>query len=105
MPLTARPAHGLAALRTLATQADARMPAHKAYLRISFLELECARHGQEMATAERRLACMRARCRTIEAEKSALLATIGQAAAAAAGPARAPALPPGRRRHRFQVSY
>lgn len=100
-----QPARGLASLRTLATQADRRMPAHKAYLRISFLELERARHDQEMTTAERRLASMQGRCRGIDAEKAEILASIGQAAPAPPVPAARASQPAGRGKPRFQVSY
>jgi hypothetical protein len=74
MPVRVLPSRGLADLRTLAGLADRQPPSYKAYLRVSFLELERARHGQEIATARRRLAFLVARCREIDAEKSAILA-------------------------------
>lgn len=104
MSLRVRPARGLASLRTMATQADERMPAHKAYLRISFLELERARHGQEMTTAQRRLAAMQARCAGIDTEKADILASIGQPVPDARTPAR-DSQPASRRKQRFQVAY
>ncbi len=42
-----RPLRGLADLRTLTGRSDTQVPAHKAYLRISFLELERARRNLE----------------------------------------------------------
>jgi hypothetical protein len=75
MPVRVLPSRGLADLRTLAGLADRQPPSYKAYLRVSFLELERARHGQEIATARRRLAFLVARCREIDAEKSAILAS------------------------------
>jgi hypothetical protein len=79
MPVRVLPLRGLADLRTLAGLADRQPPSYKAYLRVSFLELERARHGQEIATARRRLAFLVARCREIDAEKSAILASSGVA--------------------------
>jgi len=79
MPVRVVPARGLADLRTLAGLADRQTPAYKAFLRISFLELERARHDQEIATAQRRLAFLVARCREIDAEKSEILASSAMA--------------------------
>jgi hypothetical protein len=79
MPVRVLPSRGLADLRTLAGLADRQPPSYKAYLRVSFLELERARHGQEIATARRRLAFLIARCREIDAEKSEILASSGVA--------------------------
>jgi hypothetical protein len=95
------PSRGLAVLRTLAGRADRRTPSYKDYLRISFLELERARHGQEIATARRRLEMMLARCREIEIEKAAILAAAGPPAAAGLPPGNAAARQP-RRAVRFR---
>jgi hypothetical protein len=98
------PARGLASLRTLTGQSDKRVPAHKAYLRVSFLELERARHDQEMGTARARIERMMERCREIDKEKTAILVAIGQPSAAViATPAAVRTLRAGRRR--FGVSY
>lgn len=74
MSVRVLPSRGLADLHTLAGRADRRIPSYKAFLRVSFLELERARHDQEIATTRRRLDFMVARCREIDAEKSELLA-------------------------------
>ncbi len=73
MPPRVLPARGLADLRTLTGRADRRSLSYKEYLRISFLELERARHAQESETARRRLELMLGRCREIDAEKAAIL--------------------------------
>lgn len=102
MPPRVVPLRGLGDLRTLAGCSDSQIPLHKAYLRISFLELERARHGQEMRTAQQRLALMRHRCEQIDVEKAEILA----AAAPAAPPGARPTLrdrPPPRRG--FHFSY
>jgi hypothetical protein len=95
-----RPLRGLAGLRTLGGLADKRTPTYKAYLRVSFLELERARHGQEIGAARRHLDFMLGRCREIDTEKEAILAVLGPSA-----PAR-PADPPARSAKRpFHVRY
>jgi hypothetical protein len=98
------PARGLAALRTLAGKSETRVPAYKAYLRVSFLELERSRHGQEIGTAQARVERMLARCREIEAEKATILAAAGEPGASTiATPVAVRTLRQGRRR--FGVSY
>jgi hypothetical protein len=74
MPIRVLPARGLADLHTLAGRADRQIPSYKAYLRVSFLELERTRHEQEIATTRRRLDFMVARCAAIDGEKSQILA-------------------------------
>ena len=75
MPVRVLPSRGLADLRTLAGLADRQTPTYKAFLRVSFLELERARHDQDNATMQRRLACLIARCQEIDAEKNEILAS------------------------------
>jgi hypothetical protein len=80
MPLRVQTSRGLAKLRTLTGRSAERLPSYKAYkafLRVTLLELERARHSQEIETAKRRLDVMLARCREIEAEKAATLADAG----------------------------
>ena len=72
------PSRGLASLHTLTGRSDKRVPAYKAYLRVSFLELERVRHGQEIRTTRARLERMLDRCQQIESEKAAILAAAGQ---------------------------
>jgi hypothetical protein len=79
MPVRVLPARGLADLCTLAGLADRTPQSYKAYLRMSFLEHERARHDQEIATVRRRLAFLVVRCREIDAEKSEILASSGVA--------------------------
>ncbi len=102
----AQPSRGLADLRTLAGLADKRTPAYKAYLRISFLELERTRHRQEIGAVRRRLDFMLRRCVEIDAETGAILAGVAPAAprplSIAAPVGNASPAPP---RPRFHVRY
>ena len=98
------PSRGLASLHTLTGRSDQRVPAYKAYLRVSFLELERVRHGQEIRTTRARLERMLDRCQQIESEKAAILAAAGQASTPTiATPAAVRTLRNGR--CRFAVSY
>jgi hypothetical protein len=98
------PTRGLTSLRTLTGRNNKRVPVYKAYLRVSFLELERARHGQEISTARARMERMLNRCREIENEKAEILAAAGQAGAEAiATPAAVKTLRSGRRG--FGVNY
>lgn len=98
------PKRGLADIRTLTGRSDKHVPAYKAYLRVSFLELERARHSQEIGTTRVRLERMLDRCREIEVEKAAILAAVGQPhVAAIATPGAVRTLRLGRRR--FGLSY
>jgi hypothetical protein len=104
MPVHVLPSRGLADLRTLAGRADRKLPSYKAFLRVSFLELERARHDQEIATTRRRLDFMLGRCREIDAEKSVILASADVAPSrseVAAAPPRAYPNRPGQRGFRF----
>lgn len=102
----ARP-RGLSDLRTLAGRSDAPIPVYKAYLRISFLELERARHAQEMRAARHRLGVMDARCRQIEAETAEILASVAGNAPRAHPVAGTPRTPVGRHpsSRSFRLSY
>lgn len=79
MAVRVLPSRGLADLRTLAGLADRQTSSYKAFLRVSFLELERARHDQEIATTRRRLAFIVARCQEIDTEKSEILAAADMA--------------------------
>ena len=104
--MAVRVLRGLASLRTLAGLADRQPQSYKAYLRVSFLELERARHGQEIVTAERRLAFLVARCREIDAEKGTILAGSGAAQPSSQSPEAAPAGRPGQSVKRgFRLAY
>ncbi len=102
-----RPSRGLSDLRTLAGRSDTQIPAHKAYLRISFLELERARRMQEIRTARSRFDTIEGRFREIDTEISGILANLN-GSAPRARPVDAPrksavGLHPVKRR--FQFSY
>ncbi len=71
-----RPSRGLNDLRTLAGRSDTQIPAHKAYLRISFLELERARRMQEIRTARARFDAIEGRFREIDTEISDILGSL-----------------------------
>lgn len=70
------PPRGLAQIPTRRGGERESVPAHKAYLRISFLELERARHAQEIRTGRARIAALLARSDEIEAEKAQILNTV-----------------------------
>ena len=98
------PAHSVTNLRTLRGRSQISLPAYKAYLRVSFLELERARHSQEIGAARGRLDRMLDRCREIEREKAAILSVMGESSAATvATPAAVRTLRGGRRQ--FAVNY
>ncbi len=103
MPVRVMPPRGLGDLRTLAGLADRQTPSYKAYLRVSFLELERTRHDQEIATVQRRLAVVVARCREIEAEKSEILAGANVAPPPATAPPSGHPRQPGKRG--FRLAY
>ncbi len=71
-----RPLRGLNDLRTLTGRSDTPIPAHKAYLRISFLELERARRMQEIRTARSRFDTIEARFREIDTEIGDILGSL-----------------------------
>jgi hypothetical protein len=107
MAAHARPARGLAHIRTLTGRSDTRIPAHNAYLRISFLELERARRTLEMRTARDRMDSVRARCAEIDAEIADILANL-HGTAPPARPVEAPHRSPAgfaREKRRFRIAY
>jgi len=107
MPQQRRPTRGLADLRTLTACWDTPISPYKAYLRLSFLELERARRMQEVRACNDRCDTIRDRFDEIDAKVAHIRAGLD----AAAPPARAVEAPPrspvGRRpatRH-FQLNY
>ena len=74
--LQRRPSRGLGDLRTLTGRSDVQIPAYKAYLRISFLELERARRMQEIRTARARFDIIEGRFREIDTEIAEILGTL-----------------------------
>jgi len=104
--MAVRVLRGLANLRTLAGLADRQPQSYKAYLRVSFLELERTRHRQEIATTQRRLAFLVARCRAIDAEKGEILAASGLTPPSTQSPAARPTGRPGPSAKRgFHLAY
>jgi hypothetical protein len=98
------PGHSLSNIRTIRGQSQRVIPAYKAYLQVSFMELERARHGQEIRTGQARLDRLRDRCNHLEREKIALLTAVGQqSAAVVATPGAVRTLRNGRRQ--FAISY
>lgn len=101
-----RPLRGLTSLRTLGGRSAQALPAYQAYLRVSFLQLERARHGQEIRTARQRLDFMIERCRQIDADTAEILVGVG----ASINTPRPPGTPGGRlpspqRRRGFRIAY
>jgi hypothetical protein len=107
MSVHVRPSRGLADLRTLTGRSDTRIPAHKAYLRISFLELERARRTQEMRTASDRFDIISARFREIDAEIADTLSSLNGTAPPAHAVEAPHRSPVGRRptKRNFRISY
>ena len=102
--MSSSPRNGLSNLRTLTGSSEVRLPVYKAYLRVSFLELERTRHTQEMGTAQARLQRMITRCHEIDKEKTAILAAAGEpGSTAVATPGSVRTLRKGKRQ--FGVSY
>jgi hypothetical protein len=94
-------------MRTLTGRSDTQIPVHKAYLRISFLELERARRTLEMRTYSDRFDKIRARFREIDSEVANILASLdGTAprAQAVEAPHKAPVGRQPASRH-FQINY
>lgn len=90
-------------LRTMTGKARRSDDACRGYMRIGILELERARHQQELRTTERAVRRITTRCREIDVEKQAILA-------ACDGPRPVPApVPapsqPGPRRRAMAIRY
>ena len=102
-----RPRRGLADLRTLGGGADGRISPHKAYLRISFLELERARRMQEARTCHDRVEAIHARFSEIDAEIAAIRASLDSPAPRAQALRQPPRSSVGRRpaSGRFHFAY
>lgn len=106
MPRPVQPPRGLPRLRTLGGRADKPDSAHKAFLRVSFLELERSRLAIEMQAVRRRLAGMIARCAEIETEKAGILDGLEPATPQDPAPELPNAPSPGKSGNRtFHMSY
>jgi hypothetical protein len=107
VPGQKRPSRGLSQLRTLSARSEAPISAHKAYLRLSFLELERARRMQEVRACGDRCDAIRGRFGEIDAEVARILTGLNSAAAGAPPREAARRTSVGRRpatRH-FQFAY
>ncbi len=107
MSAQSRPLRGLSDLRTLTERSDTQIPAHKAYLRISFLELERARRKQEIRSYRDRCDIIRTRFREIDAEIAKIHASLDGSAPRAQAIQAPHRSPVGRRpvtRH-FRIDY
>jgi hypothetical protein len=76
IPIQRRPLRGVSDLRTLNGRSNAPISPHKAFLRISFLELERTRRLQEARTCHDRCEATRQRFREIDAEIDAIRARL-----------------------------
>jgi hypothetical protein len=107
MPQQRRPPRGLADLRTLTACWETPISPYKAYLRLSFLELERARRMQEVRVCGDRCDVIRGRFDEIDAKVAHIRASLDAAALRARAVEAPPRSPAGRRpatRH-FQVNY
>lgn len=90
-------------IRTHSGTVDQVSVPSKMHLRIACLEMEKERRGRERDSAMHRVKNIDARCRDIEAEKTALLSALG---AKEGGPPRTPrAASAGRNPGGFRVNY
>ena len=78
MAIPKRNTRGLQDIRTLSGKVDQVSHPYRAYMRISCLEMEKARRGEERASAMHRVNNIDARFREIEAEKAELLKTLDE---------------------------
>lgn len=69
---------GLQDIQTLSGRVDQVFHPYKAYMRVTCLEMEKARRGEEKESAMHRVKSIDARLREIEAEEAALLETISE---------------------------
>lgn len=107
MAMHRQPSRGLSDLRTLTGRTDKSIPAHKAYLRMSFLELERARRSLELRAATDRSDAIHARFREIDKEIAEITAQLN-GTAPAAHPVTAERKSPIEARHakrRFSFTY
>ena len=77
MTVPKRNVRGLQDIRSYWGKADDRLQPHKAYMKIAGLALEEYRRGQERDSAMFRVKSIEARTREIEAERAALLLSLG----------------------------
>jgi hypothetical protein len=78
MAVPKRNVRGLQDIRTLSGSVGERSLPHRAYMRITVLEMEKARREKEKESAMHRVENIDARFREIEAEKDDLLRVLGE---------------------------
>lgn len=78
MPIPRRNIRSLQDIRTLSGSVDQVTHPYMAYMRISCLEMEKARRGNERESAMHRVRNIDARFRDIEVEKDALMKMLGE---------------------------
>ena len=101
-----RNVRGLQDIRTISGSVDQRFVPHRAYMRITVLEMEKARREREKESAMHRVKNIEARFREIEAEKDALLDTLGDRRSGDAGAAPSqPESEPGSNKPGFKIRY
>ena len=93
---------GVQSIRTYSGKVDQIGHSYKAYMRISCLEMEKYRRGQERESAMHRVNNIDERFRQIEVEKAALMQTLGQTES---GKAVKPNIGPNRGKGGFRVRY
>ena len=77
MAIPKRNARGLQDIRTLSGSVDQKKVPHRAFMRITVLEMEKARRGKERDSALHRVENIEARFQEIEDEKEELLRVVG----------------------------
>lgn len=90
MAVPKKKTRGLQDIRTLSGNVDQKSVPHRAFMRITVLEMEKARRGRERDSALDRVRNIEARFQEIEEEKEELLQTVGVRKNDAAGRASAP---------------
>jgi hypothetical protein len=78
MAIPKKNVRGLQDIRTLSGNVDQRSVPHRAYMRITVLEMEKARREKEKESAMHRVKNIDGRFREIEAEKDELLRAVGE---------------------------
>lgn len=101
------PRKGLRDLRTLAGRTDQLALPYRAYMQITCLEMERVRRNQERRSASQRIAIIDARLKEAEAEKAALLQSVGEGNAGKVGgaPAAESKSAPSEIKRGFKIRY
>ncbi len=78
MAVPKRNARGLQDIRTLSGNVDQKSVPHRAFMRITVLEMEKSRREKERESAMHRVKNIEARFREIDAEKDEILRALGE---------------------------